>query len=239
MKLRVFAVALSLMQISSVISFGQKTVQSLPLITGKNVAVEQTESGKVRGYIHQGIYTYKGIPYAVAERFMPPSKVTTWTEVRSSLTYGPVCPLIDPTTSVRDESEFVFNHSWGYPNEDCLRLNIWTPGITSAGDSKKRPVMVWLHGGCHTAGSSQELPSDYCESLLKKCDVVVVSINHRLYILGFLNLSAYGDKYKASANVGMMDIVSALEWVKANIANFGGDPNNVLIFGQSRGGGKV
>jgi para-nitrobenzyl esterase len=239
MKLSVFAVALSLMQISSVISFSQKTVQNLPLITGRDVAVAQTEAGKVRGYIHQGIYTYKGIPYAVAERFMPPSKVTAWTEVRSSLTYGPVCPLLDPTTSVRDESEFVFNHSWGYPNEDCLRLNIWTPGITSAGDSKKRPVMVWLHGGGHTAGSSQELPSYDGESLSKKGDVVVVSINHRLNILGFLNLSAYGDKYKASANVGMMDIVSALEWVKANIANFGGDPNNVLIFGQSGGGGKV
>lgn len=239
MKRKVLAVTLLLMQLCSIISFSQKTLPDLPLITGKDVAVTQTESGKVRGYIHQGIYTYKGVPYATAERFMPPSKVAAWTEVRSSLTYGPVCPLMDPTTSVRDESEFVFNHNWGYPNEDCLRLNIWTPGISAAGDAKKRPVMVWLHGGGHTAGSSQELPSYDGESLSKKGDVVVVSINHRLNILGFLNLSAYGDKYKASPNVGMMDIVSALEWVKANIANFGGDPNNVLIFGQSGGGGKV
>ena len=222
------------------IAFGQKKSSDLPLITGKNVAVAETASGKVRGYIHNGIYTYKGIPYAEAERFMPPSKARPWQDVRSSLTYGPVCPLIDPTTSVRDEVEFVFHHDWGYPNEDCMRLNVWTPGINSpSAPGKKRPVMVWLHGGGHTAGSSQELPSYDGENLARKGDVVVVSINHRLNILGFLDLSAYGDKYKHSANVSIMDIVASLEWVKANIANFGGDPNNVTIFGQSGGGGKV
>lgn len=99
--------------------------------------------------------------------------------------------------------------------------------------------MVWLHGGGFAAGSAIELPSYDGENLSKKGDVVVVSINHRLNLLGFLNLSAYGDKYKSSANVGMMDIVSALQWVKQNIANFGGDPDNVTIFGQSGGGGKV
>lgn len=216
--------------------YAQKKASSLPLVTGRDVAVVSTESGKVRGYIHQGIYTYKGIPYAQAERFMPPVKPKPWPDVRSSLTYGPVCPLIDPTTTVQDESEFVFSHNWGYPNEDCLRLNIWTP---ETGTAKKRPVMVWLHGGGHTAGSSQELPSYDGENLARKGDVVIVSINHRLNVLGFLNLAAYGDKYKSSANVGMMDIVASLEWVKANIANFGGDPSNVTIFGQSGGGGKV
>lgn len=220
------------------LTMAQKT--SIPLVTGKNVAVVSTESGKVRGYIHNGIYTYKGIPYAQADRFMPPSKPKPWQDVRSSLTYGPVCPLIDPTISVNDETEFVFNHNWGYPNEDCLRLNIWSPGIKSnSADNKKRPVMVWLHGGGHTAGSSQELPSYDGENLSRSGDVVVVSINHRLNILGFLDLSAYGEKYKASANVSIMDIVASLEWVKANIENFGGDPNNVTIFGQSGGGGKV
>jgi para-nitrobenzyl esterase len=209
---------------------------SAPLVTGKNIAVAETESGKVRGYVHNGIVTYKGIPYGTAERFMPPAKPKPWQDVRSSLTYGPVCPLIDPTTSVNDESEFVFHHDWGYPNEDCLRLNIWSPGI---GATKKRPVMVWLHGGGHTAGSSQELPSYDGENLSKLGDVVVVSINHRLNILGFLDLSSFGEKYKSSSNVGMMDIVASLEWVKANIANFGGDPANVTIFGQSGGGGKV
>ncbi|MBA4057906.1 MAG: carboxylesterase, partial [Marivirga sp.] len=110
------------------------------------------------------------------------------------------------------------------------------PGIN---DNKKRPVMVWLHGGGYTAGSSQELPSYDGESISKKGDIVLVSVNHRLNILGFLDLSEFGEKYKASPNVGMLDLVAALEWVKANITNFGGDPNNVTIFGQSGGGGKV
>lgn len=219
----------------------QKTITNpTPLLAGENIAVAETESGKVRGYIHNEIFTYKGIPYAQAARFEAPQKVKPWQGVRSSMTYGPVAPLMDPTTSVMDESEFVFHHDWGYANEDCQRLNIWTPAIKGEpnGD-RKRPVMVWLHGGGHTAGSSQELPSYDGENLSRKGDVVVVSINHRLNILGFLNLTAYGDKYKTSANNSILDIVAALQWVKANIANFGGDPDNVLIFGQSGGGGKV
>ncbi len=204
--------------------------------TGENVAVTNTDAGKVRGYIHNSIYTYKGIPYAEAKRFEAPQKPKPWTNVRSSMTYGPVAPLTDPTTSVQDESEFVFNHDWGYTSEDCMRINVWTPGIN---DGKKRPVMFWIHGGGFTAGSSEELPSYDGENLSKKGDVVVVSINHRLNILGFLDLSAYGDKYKHSANLSILDIKAALEWVKTNIANFGGDPNNVTIFGQSGGGAKV
>ena len=98
--------------------------------TGANIAVTNTESGKVRGYIHNGIFTYKGIPYAQAERFMPPAKAKAWTGVRSSMTYGPVCPLVDPVISVQDEIEFVFDHDWGYPSEDCLCLNVWTPNIS-------------------------------------------------------------------------------------------------------------
>ncbi len=204
--------------------------------TGENVAVTSTESGKVRGFIHAGTYIYKGIPYAQAERFMPPTRPTPWEGVRSSTSYGPVAPLMSPTTQVQDEPEFVFDHDWGFPNEDCLRINIWTPSIA---DGKKRPVLFWIHGGGFTAGSSQELPSTDGENLSKRGDVVVVSINHRLNILGFLDLSAYGDKYQHSANNSMLDIVSALEWVKTNISNFGGDPDNVTIFGQSGGGAKV
>lgn len=220
-----------------VVAIGQKVAPSaLPIVTGADVAVVQTESGKVRGYIHNGTYTYKGIPYAQAKRFMPPAKATAWEGVRSSTSYGPVCPLMNPTTQVGDESEFLFHHDWGYPNEDCLRVNVWTQGIN---DGKKRPVMVWLHGGGYSAGSSQELPSTDGESISKKGDIVLVSVNHRLNIIGFLDLSEFGEKYKASPNVGMLDLVSALEWVKNNISNFGGDPNNVTIFGQSGGGGKV
>ena len=204
--------------------------------TGENVAIASTEYGKVRGFISDGIFTYKGIPYAKAARFMPPSKPDAWQGVRSSTMYGPVAPLMTPVTSVNDESEFVFDHDWGYTNEDCMRINIWTPGVA---DGKRRPVMFWIHGGGFTAGSSQELPSYDGENLARKGDVVVVSINHRLNILGFLDLSAYGDQYAHSANVSMLDLVAALEWVNANIENFGGDPANVTIFGQSGGGAKV
>jgi para-nitrobenzyl esterase len=206
------------------------------LQTGENIAVTNTNSGKVRGYIHNGIFTYKGIPYSEAKRFEAPQQPRPWTAIRSSMTYGPVAPLPTPTTSVQDESEFVFNHNWGYTSEDCMRANVWTPGIN---DGKKRPVLFWIHGGGFTAGSSQELPSYDGENLAKRGDVVVVSINHRLNILGYLDLSAYGDKYKHSANNSILDLQFALKWVKDNIANFGGDPNNVTILGQSGGGAKV
>lgn len=203
--------------------------------TGANVAVTDTQAGKVRGYIEDNTYIYKGIPYAQAERFMPPQKTDSWEGVRSSMTYGPVAPLLTPTTQVNDEGEFVFDHDWGYTNEDCLMINVWTPGL----DDAKRPVLFWIHGGGFTAGSSQELPSYDGKNLSKKGDVVVVSINHRLNVLGFLDLSAYGEKYKHSANNSILDMVAALEWVRDNISNFGGDPDNVLIFGQSGGGAKV
>ncbi len=206
------------------------------LQTGKDLAVTDTEYGKVRGFIRHGIYTYKGIPYAQAKRFEAPKKPEPWEGIRSSMTWGPVAPLVNPTTQVNDESEFVFDHDWGYASEDCLVLNVWTPGID---DGEKRPVLFWIHGGGYTAGSSQELPSYHGENLAKKGDVVVVSINHRLNILGFLDLSAYGEKFKYSANHSLLDIRFALEWVRDNIAQFGGDPDNVMIFGQSGGGAKV
>lgn len=204
--------------------------------TGGNIAVTDTESGKVRGYIHDNIFTYKGIPYAKADRFEAAVKPDSWEGIRSSTMYGPVAPLLTPTTTVQDEPEFVFDHDWGYANEDCLSLNIWTPSIN---DTKKRPVLFWIHGGGFTTGSSHELPSYDGENLSKKGDVVVVSINHRLNVLGFLDLSAYGKKYKHSANNSILDMVVALEWLRDNISNFGGDPNNVTIFGQSGGGAKV
>jgi para-nitrobenzyl esterase len=137
---------------------------------------------------------------------------------------------------LNDEEAFMFqwlDTVWG---EDCLRVNVWTPGLA---DNRKRPVMVWLHGGGFDAGSGHELPSYHGENLARRGDVVVVSLNHRLNLLGFLDLSKYGDRYAPSGNVGMLDIVAALEWVRDNIAAFGGDPQNVLIFGQSGGGAKV
>lgn len=199
-------------------------------------ALVETESGTVAGYIKDGTIVFKGIPYAKAERFMPPQPADRWEGVRSSRHYGPTAPQGKRAGWGSDETAFAFDWDDGYPGEDCQRVNIWTPGIN---DGKRRPVMVWLHGGGYSAGSGQELPSYEGTNLSKKGDVVVVTLNHRLNVLGFLDLSAYGDKYARSGNVGMLDIVAALEWVKNNIANFGGDPDNVTIFGQSGGGGKV
>ena len=222
--------------ISVIAAFSFTFIVEAQIQTGENIAIANTDCGKVRGYIRKNIFVYKGIPYAEAKRFEAPQKPKAWDGIRSSLTWGPVPYLETPMNSVNDEIEYLFDHDFGYPSEDCLRLNIWTPGIN---DGKKRAVMFWLHGGGFTAGSSQELPSYDGENLAKKGDVVVVTINHRLNVLGFLDLSAYGEKYKYSANLSILDIRFALEWVKNNIANFGGDPSNVTIFGQSGGGAKV
>ena len=203
-------------------------------------AVVETTAGKIRGFSRSGIHTFKGVPYAGPTagraRFMPPSKPVPWTGVRSSMAYGFVCPQEPRRGWARDELAWLFDWDDGRPGEDCLHLNIWTPGLN---DGRKRPVMVWLHGGGYTAGSSQEQPGYNGENLSRRGDVVVVSLNHRIGVLGFLNLAEFGEKYASSANVGMLDVVSALEWVRDNVASFGGDPGNVTIFGQSGGGGKV
>lgn len=196
----------------------------------------QTTSGKVAGYIERGVYTYKGIPYAKAERFMPASKANSWDGIRSSRHWGPVCPQPRNNGWRNDQTAFFYQWNDGFQDEDCLRLNIWTKGLN---DGKKRPVLVWLHGGGFTTGNGQEHPGYDGRNLADKGDVVVVTLNHRLNVLGHLDLSAFGEKYKYSGNVGMSDIVDALRWVKENIAYFGGDPDCVTIFGQSGGGGKV
>lgn len=167
---------------------------------------------------------------------MPPVAPDKWEGIRSSRSYGPTCPQGKRMGWYSDEHAFAFNWDDGYPDENCLRVNIWTPGIN---DGKKRPVMVWLHGGGYAAGSGQELPSYDGANLAKKGDVVVVTLNHRLNVLGFLDLSAFGEKYAKSGNAGLLDLVAALQWVNKNIASFGGDASNVTIFGQSGGGGKV
>ena len=207
-----------------------------PIIATNAQGVVRTTSGQVAGYIENGIYIYKGIPYAKAERFMPPTAPDAWEGIRSSRAYGPTCPQAKRMGWYSDESAFSFNWDDGFPDEDCLRVNVWTPGVD---DGKKRPVMVWLHGGGYAAGSGQELPSYDGTNMAKEHDVVVVTLNHRLNVLGFLDLSSFGAKYAKSGNVGLMDLVAALQWVHDNIGAFGGDPANVTIFGQSGGGGKV
>ncbi len=219
---------------------GSAATEGDSLIASRNGALTETGSGKVRGYVRRGVYTFKGIPYGAPtggeRRFMPPVKPAPWKGVRSSLTYGYVSPQ-EPRT-VWDKDEFVFVYQWddGFPNDDCLRVNIWTAGLAQ----RKRPVMVWLHGGGFATGSSQDMKTYDGENLARRGDVVVVSLNHRVGAVGFLNLASIGGpRYAASANAGMLDIVAALEWVRDNIANFGGDPRNVTVFGQSGGGGKV
>ena len=213
----------------------EKTVPA-PLETSTKASIVQTVSGPVAGYIDDGVYIYKGIPYAKAARFMPAEDPEPWTEVRPSRAYGPTCPQDKRGGWYDDNQAFAMHWDDGFPDEDCLRVNIWTSGIKDGG---KRPVMVWLHGGGFRAGSGQEQIGYDGTNLARDHGVVVVSLNHRLNALGFLDLSAYGAKYAHSGNVGMMDIVKALQWVRDNIAQFGGDPDNVTIFGQSGGGGKV
>ena len=206
------------------------------LETSAAASTVQTKYGPVAGYVDDGVFIYKGIPYAKAECFMQAEDPDSWTEVRASRAYGPTCPQGARTGWYDDNQAFAMHWDDGFPDEDCLRVNVWTAGIK---DGAKRPVMVWLHGGGFSAGSGQELISYDGTNLARDHGVVVVSLNHRLNTLGFLDLSAFGGKYEHTGNLGMLDIVKALEWVRDNISSFGGDPSNVTIFGQSGGGGKV
>lgn len=186
--------------------------------------VIRTSFGKISGYREDSIAVFKGIPYAKAERFMPPQDPDSWEDIRECLKWGPVAKQI--VAWINDSS---------MNEQELFNLNVWTPGIA---DGKRRPVMLWLHGGGFHVGSSSDPMTDGKE-LAQKGDVVIVSVNHRLNILGFLDLSGVDSKYAKSANAGMLDIVKALQWTRNNIENFGGDPANVTIFGESGGGGKV
>ncbi len=209
------------------------------IVASDSAAIAGTTHGKVRGFIHREMFVFRGIPYgaptAGARRFMAPSKPAPWKDVRSALAWGFASPQIPPEHWDKDEVAFVYEWNPGAQGEDCLRLNVWTPGL----DGRKRAVMVWLHGGGFATGSGNEMKVYNGENLARH-DVVVVSLNHRVGAVGFLDLSSIGgEKYAASGNAGLLDIVAALEWVRDNIAGFGGDPGNVTIFGQSGGGGKV
>ena len=205
------------------------------VIVNSKDALVQTVYGTVCGYIEDGIYTFKGIDYAKADRFEAPQDPDPWEGVQTALYYGNQCHQAPRFTWKDDCEAFLYQWDDGVQSDDCLNLNVWTAGIN---DGKKRPVMVWLHGGGYAMGASSELPF-YDGTNLAKKDVVLVSINHRLNMLGYMDLSEFGEKYKYSGVAGVMDMVKALEWVKKNIAGFGGDPDNVTIFGQSGGGGKV
>lgn len=195
-----------------------------PATNNSQNPVIKTSHGEISGSFNDSVFAFKGIPYARAERFMPPQDPEAWNEIRECRGFGPVARQVVPwyPDSVQNEKEL-------------FTVNVWTRGIK---DGKKRPVMLWLHGGGFHVGASND-PMTYGEALAKKGDIVFVSVNHRLNILGFLDLSTCGEQYAQSANVGMLDIVKALEWIKENIENFGGNPSDVTIVGESGGGGKV
>jgi para-nitrobenzyl esterase len=202
--------------------------------------VADTSFGRVRGVDVQGIKTFKGIPYGAStagrNRFMPPAEPAKWTGVRDALQYGPSAPQRNPDAPAPAARLAVAADGLPAEGEDCLVLNVWTPGVN---DGRKRPVMFWCHGGGFATGSGSS-PGTDGTNLARRGDVVVVSINHRLNVLGFTNLvEAFGRDYAQSGDVGMLDIVQALKWVRTNIERFGGDPNTVMIFGQSGGGRKV
>ena len=198
--------------------------------------VAVTASGRVRGSTQGKVKAFKGVPYGASTegsgRFLPPSKVPGWTGVRDALELAPASPQ-NPSMLIPESMAQQPKADWS-GTEDCLHVNVWTQGL-----SGKRPVMVWFHGGGYSAGSGNWAMYDGA-NLAAKHDVVMVAVNHRLNVFGYLYLADIGGaKYAQASNVGMFDCIQALEWVRDNIANFGGDPNNVTIFGQSGGGGKV
>jgi para-nitrobenzyl esterase len=211
------------------------------LLIGDDIAIAETQYGKVQGFILRDIYNFRGIPYGAdtggENRFMPPKEPEPWDNIYPAVWWGNSAPQIMENRYANPWSSFVDHWNYDDISEDCLKLNIWTPALK---DGRKRPVLVWLHGGGYTNGNGIEQDGYNGENLSRKGDIVFVSINHRLGPIGFSDLSAVGGKkYAYSGNVGALDMVAALKWVKNNIENFGGDPNNVTIMGQSGGGAKV
>ena len=202
-------------------------------ICAPDYPVVTTPKGKIRGYCYEGVFTFKGIKYANAKRFHKPEPVEAWEGVKNALSFGFNCPTM--REDARDESASLDHRYWP-KNEDCQYLNIWTRTIDP---EAKKPVMLWIHGGGFADCSAIELLCADGEEMCGYGDVVMLSLNHRLNILGFLDVSAYGPQYENSGNAGLADLVMALQWIHDNISAFGGDPDNVTIFGQSGGGGKV
>lgn len=200
--------------------------------SGPPTGAVNTTNGPVRGYADdRGVQVFKGVRYGAPPvgdlRFRPPQKPAPWTEAADATQYGARAIQAGGGPAA----------GTGVPgmSEDCLFLNVWTPGT----DAKKRPVMVWLHGGGFSSGSGGDAFSDG-GNLARRGDVVVVSVNHRLNVFGYLQLGReWGPEYASSGQAGMLDIVLSLEWVRDNIARFGGDPGNVTIFGESGGARKV
>jgi len=209
------------------------------VLTAALSPVVEIATGKIRGAVAGGIHAFKGIPYGAptgaVNRFLPPQPAAPWAGIRDALAYRGKAPQSPAQVKRRAEMDGILGPLDTSPEtEDCLTLNVWTPGT-----SGKRPVMVWLHGGAFAYGSGNRAVTDGAN--LARCgDVVVVSVNHRLNICGYLHLTDIGgERFAGSGNAGSLDMVAALEWVRDNIAQLGGDPGNITIFGESGGGGKV
>ena len=227
MKLRrIFATAILL--------FAAVMLSAAVVEAGPGIATVETDKGTVQGYVRDGINTFHGIPYGVVkERFKSAEEVEAWDGIFFANAYGPIS--MQPQTAGGTGSTWEEPRRIYASSESPLNLNVWTPGL----DDAKRPVMVWLHGGGFSTGSAQETAVYDGAALSRKGDVVVVSVNHRLNVLGHFDLSAYGDEYRFSANIGIVDLIDALEWIHTNIAAFGGDPDNITLFGESGGGAKI
>ena len=221
-----------------------RTPSPNPIVGSRQPALE-ISSGRIRGFEQAGVRAFWGIPYGAptdgANRFQPPRPPAPWSGVRDAICYGPICPwfpspMKDVGAPENPEGGFLLYRNWmpQTASEDCLRLNVWAPP-----GSGKRPVMVYMHGGGFVAGSGHGLPAYDGANLARRGDVVVVTHNHRLNMFGYMDLSSFGGRWSQSVNLGLQDLVAVLQWVRENIAAFGGDPGNVTIFGQSGGGGKV
>ena len=212
----------------------------------KNVLVAKTTAGRVHGRdAGEGILCFKGIPYGLdtaQTRFAAPKPPVPWNDVRDALEWGPRAPQVPGARPRRADAAVAAMPGYHLPpdegpeSEDCLHLNVWTPGLR---DGKKRPVMVYIHGGAYSNGTVNAVLYDGAR-LAKRGDVVVVTVNHRLNLFGYLYLAQLlpGQGFEDSGNAGQLDLVLALQWVRDNIAEFGGDPSRVMIFGQSGGGAK-
>ena len=198
--------------------------------------VAKTDKGLLRGFFYDGVYQFRGIKYADANRFEQPRPVEAWEGIKDALDYGLNCPSTEGPRMRQPRGEMRTPHRYWPEGEHCQFLNIFTNTLDT---NARKAVMVWLHGGGYSDGSAIEITYYDGDNLARNEDVVCVTLNHRLNVLGFLDVSAYGPQYQNSVNAGMADIVAALQWVHDNIAAFGGDPDNVTIFGQSGGGGKV
>ena len=211
------------------------------LFIGDSIAIARTEYGRVQGFLVNDIYTFRGIPYGAStageNRFMPPQPPDPWEGIRPAVFWGNDAPQDGPDFT-RAAPFHAWQDCWRYYgiDEDCLNLNVWTPGLA---DGKRRPVLVWFHGGSWVTGNSVECDSYQGENLSRYGDIVFVSVNHRVGPFGLVDFSEADPRFSESGMVSELDMVAALQWVHDNIAHFGGDPRCVTVMGQSGGGSKV